>query len=72
MNKDGLNQYLRAGILLVGVTLGINHLIGLPHFLYGLGLGLGLALELFGAFAAKHKMKRIRDFKNRLLSFIVK
>lgn len=72
MKKDGFNWYLRAGILLTGITLGVNRFVELPHFLYGLGLGLGIALELAGAFAASSNMKKIREFKRRILHALVK
>jgi len=67
-----MNIYLKAGLLLVGALLAINHLIILPHFLFGLGLGLGIALELIGAYAARHDMENVKKFKKRLFHSIVR
>jgi hypothetical protein len=60
------NWYLRAGLLLVGVLLGVNHFFELPHLVYGLGLGLGIALELIGLYAINHDLKKIRECKKRI------
>ena len=66
-NIDIKNWYLSTGILLIGVLIGIDHFTELPDFLYGLGLGLGIALELIGAYAVRHNMKKIKEFKKRAL-----
>jgi len=72
MRQRKMNWYLRVGILLVGVLIGLNHFIELPEALYGLGLGLGIALELIGAYAIKHDMHKAKEFKKRLLHIFAK
>ena len=72
MRQDRVNMYLSIGILLAGVSIGLNHFIRLPDFLYGLGLGLGIALELTGTFALSNNIKKIREFKRRILRALVK
>ena len=72
MKQNGLNWYLRIGILLAGVSIGLNHFIKLPEFIFGLGLGLGIALELIGAYATKHDMSKVRAFKQKMLHLSAK
>lgn len=72
IKQGGLNGYLRIGVLLIGICIGINHFIELQDFLFGLGLGLGIALELIGAYAMKHDMSKVRGFKKRALYIFVK
>jgi len=66
------NRYLYIGVLLAGIVFGVNYFIKLPDFIFGLGLGLGIALELIGAYATRHDMTKVREFKKRALHIFAK
>jgi hypothetical protein len=62
-----LNNFLYIGLLIVGAIQFLNHLVDLPHFIYGLGLGIGLSFELIGVFTMKYDISKIRKYKINLL-----
>lgn len=70
--KNNMNWYLRLGLLITGIIMGVNHFIQLPHILYGFGLGLGIALEFIGIYAIKHDLSKIKNFKKNLIRGIVR
>lgn len=65
-----LNNLLCIGLFIVGAIQFLNHLVALPHFIYGLGLGIGLSFEFMGIFAMKHGISKIRKYKASLLKRI--
>ena len=64
------NNFLCIGLFIVGAIQFLNHLVALPHFIYGLGLGIGLSFELIGIFAMKYDISKIRKYKISLLKRI--
>ena len=70
MRKNKLNNFLKFGLLIIGMVLLLDHLLDLPEFIKGFGFGLGLSLELIGAYASKHDMTKFKEFKKRILKSI--
>lgn len=61
------NKYTAIGIFIVGVTLLLKHLLGLPEIINGFGLGLGIALEFVGLIDGCREQNRLRKFKSSIL-----
>jgi len=62
------NWYLRLGLLLAVVPLGLRRFIPIPDIVQGFCTGLGIALLLLGAYCASHRAERLRVGKRRLIS----
>jgi len=61
------NNYITFGLLILALTLLLNHLIELPEFICGLGLGTSIVLELIGAYSINHDIAKLKNFKLNLL-----
>lgn len=66
MKNNNVNLFLSLGLLTIGIVIGFNHFIELPHFIYGFGLGVGLTLELIGMYFSKHDITKVRVLKRNL------
>ncbi len=61
------NRFLNIGLLIYAVTMVLNHLVGLPHFLYGLGLGTAIGFELLGVAAMRYDLSKLRSYKLKII-----
>lgn len=62
-----INKLLSTGLLLVGITMFLKNVVGIPEFFAGLGIGLGLFFELLGFYALNHDVSHLRMFKIKFI-----
>ena len=66
------NKVLALGLCIWGLTMVLNHTIGLPDMLLGIGFGVGVSLELIGLFLtgvdfSKQRQRKINFIKKLLV-----
>lgn len=64
------NWYLRLGLLLAVVPLGLRRFVPIPDVVQGFCTGLGVALLLLGVHCTSHHVERLRIWKQRLFQRI--
>jgi hypothetical protein len=65
MNK--MTRYNAFGTLFIAIGLFGHNIITLPDFVLGFCLGVGIALNLIGAYAIRHNITKLREFKKNLV-----
>ncbi|HNU93252.1 MAG TPA: hypothetical protein PLF11_15115 [Bacillota bacterium] len=66
------NWYLRLGLLLAVVPLGLRRLVLIPDVAQGFCTGLGIVLLMLGAYCTSHRVERLRVRKQRLISSVLR
>ena len=70
--KNKMNWYLKSGLLISSIVIGVNHIIELPGSIHGFGIGVAIALELVGIYSLRHDMTKIKNFKKNLFRKFIK
>ena len=66
------NWYLRLGLLLAVVPLGLRRFVPIPDVVQGFCTGLGVVLLMLGAYCTSHRVERLRVRKQRLISSVLR
>ena len=66
------NWYLRLGLLLAVVPLGLRRFVQIPDVVQGFCTGLGVVLLMLGAYCTSHRVERLRVRKQRLISSVLR
>lgn len=67
-----LNNFICIGLIFNGVYLVSNHFRVIPDFIKGLCAGIGISFILLGAYAEKHDISKLRNYKKALLNKALK
>jgi len=66
------NWYLRLGLLLAVVPLGLRRFVPIPDVVQGFCTGLGVVLLMLGVYCTSHRVERLRVWKRRLISSVLR
>jgi len=66
------NWYLRLGLLLAVVPLGLRRFVPIPDVVQGFCTGLGVVLLMLGVYCTSHRVERLRVWKQRLISSVLR
>ncbi len=64
--------YLRLGLLLAVVPLGLRRFVLIPDVVQGFRTGLGIVLLVLSAYCTSHRVERPRVRKQRLISSVLR
>lgn len=66
-----LNKYLCIGLFFNGLFLTSNQFRVFPEFLKGLCAGIGLCFIFLGAYAEKHDISKLQNYKKALFKKVL-
>ncbi|OLS03500.1 hypothetical protein [Tissierella creatinophila] len=67
MKEGKMNEYIRWGLLLNGLTIGAKQFIVIPDAIVCFIVGIGISLLIFGIYETNHDITKFKKWKRSIL-----